>query len=186
MASEKSAEPAPMPEHFAYEDVAFVRAMPSDISRIEAMFRRCSVQSRRRRFFSPLPSAPGGYLEEVLADRNKRHAFVVLCNGEAIGLAELHLTGPWSGVLALIIEDAYQHKGVGTAALQLLVCRARELGLRVLIADLLFENSVLLNTLRGVGEVSMSWEDGIFHVELDLASAELAECWDTEPQLRAG
>jgi RimJ/RimL family protein N-acetyltransferase len=170
--------------HKVPDDVfTFVRAMPSDMSRIESMFRRCSVQSRRRRFFSPVPSTPAGYLETVLANREDFHAFVVECHGETVGLAELHITGPSSGALALIIEDPYQRKGVGAAALQLLLCRARELGLRVLTADLLFENSAVLGELRKAGPSSMSWEDGIFHVELDLASAEV---WKTEGLLRAG
>jgi RimJ/RimL family protein N-acetyltransferase len=133
-----------------------------------------------------VPSAPYGYLEEVLADREKHHAFVVQRNGETIGLAELHLTGPWSGSLALIIEDQYQREGAGTEALQLLLCRARELGLRVVDADVLFENSAVLRTLRRVGPVSVNSEDGIFHVELDLESVELAEDWRAERHLRAG
>ena len=179
--------PAPTPERIANENVlTFVRAMPNDIFSIEAMFRRCSVQSRRLRFFRPVPSAPYGYLEEVLADREKHHAFVAQRNGETIGLAELHLTGPWSGSLALIVEDQYQREGVGTDALQLLLCRARELGLRVLDADVLFENSAVLRALRRVGPVSVNSEDGIFHVELDLESVELAEDWRAARHLRAG
>jgi RimJ/RimL family protein N-acetyltransferase len=176
-----------MPDHFPHDSVfTFVRAIPGDIVRIEEMFRRCSVQSRRRRFFRPVPCAPSGYLEEILGDPDKHHAFVVRCNGETIGLAELHLTGSWSGALALIIEDPYQQRGVGTAALQLLLCRARELGLRVLTADLLFENSAVLGALRRVAPFSMSWEDDVFNVELDLTSAELVEDSRMEGQLCAG
>jgi RimJ/RimL family protein N-acetyltransferase len=133
-----------------------------------------------------VPSAPSGYLEEILAGRDKHHAFVVQRNGETIGLAELHLTGPWSGSLALIIEDPYQRKGIGTAALQMLLCRARELGLRVLDADLLFENSAVLHALQRAGPALTSWADGVFHVELDLESAELAEDYKAEGRLRAG
>jgi RimJ/RimL family protein N-acetyltransferase len=133
-----------------------------------------------------VPCAPSGYLEEILREPDTHHAFVVRCNGKTIGLAELHLMGSRSGALALIIEDSYQKKGAGTAALQLLLCRARELGLRVLTADLLFENSAVLGALRRVAPFSMSWEDDVFSVELDLASTELAEGWETEDQLCAG
>jgi RimJ/RimL family protein N-acetyltransferase len=181
------AEPAPIPDRCAHEDVfTFVRAAPSDIVRIDAMFRRCSIHSRRRRFFRPVPSVPSGYLEEILADRDTHHVFVVLCNGEMIGLAELHVAGSRSGALALIIEDSYQRRGAGTAALQMLLSRARELGLRMLTADLLFENSVVLGALRRVGPYSMDWEDDVFHVELDLTSAESAEGWKREGQWCAG
>src|SRR6516165_7053474 len=94
--------------------ITFTRAAPNDTATITAMFMRCSPQSRLRRFFRLVPSAPPKYLEEVLADRDKHHAFVIRWNGETIGLAELHLTGLWSGDLALIVEDSFQRQGVGT------------------------------------------------------------------------
>jgi RimJ/RimL family protein N-acetyltransferase len=145
--------------------------MPSDLSTIAEMIERCSVNSRRRRFFRPLPSAPPGYLEEVLADPDKHHAFVVKYDHETVGFAELHHVEPWSGSLALIIEDAYQHRGAGSAALQLLVRHSRKIGLRTLTADLLFENMAVLRALRRVGLASVDMEDGIFHIEIDIESA---------------
>jgi RimJ/RimL family protein N-acetyltransferase len=149
----------------------FPRAMPSDLSTIAEMIDRCSVNSRRRRFFRPLPSAPPGYLEEVLANPEKHHVFVVKYEGKTVGFAELHRVGPSCGSLALIIEDAHQHRGAGSAALQLLVRHAREIGLRTLVADLLFENIAVLRALRRVGSASVDMEDGIFHVEMDVESA---------------
>ena len=149
------------------------RAMPSDLSRIAKMFERCSVNSRRRRFFRPLPSVPPGYLEEVLEDPDRHHAFVVKHRGKTVGFAELHRVGPWSGSLALIIEDDLQRRGAGSAALQLLVRQSRKLGLRTLAADLLFENAALLHVLRRIGSASVNMEDGIFHIEIDLESTRL-------------
>jgi RimJ/RimL family protein N-acetyltransferase len=172
--------PGASPDRFARDDIfTFVRALPSDIVTIDAMFRRCSVLSRQRRFLRPVPSAPRGYLEEVLADRDNHHAFILQRNGDAIGLAELHLTRPWSGDLGLIVEDRFQARGIGNAALELLLCRAHDLGLRMLTADVHFENAVVLRALRQVGSVSMSRVYDVLHVELDLESAmnqEVASC----------
>lgn len=148
----------------------FARATPNDLSTIAKMIERCSVDSRRRRFFRPLPSAPPGYLEEVLTDPDKHHAFVVKHDHETVGFAELHRDGPWSGSLALIIEDAYQHGGAGSAALQLLVRHSRKIGLRTLTADLLFENIAVLRALRRVGPASVDLEDGIVHIEIEVDS----------------
>jgi RimJ/RimL family protein N-acetyltransferase len=148
----------------------FARATPSDLSTIAKMIERCSVDSRRRRFFRPLPSAPPGYLEEVLADPDTHHAFVVKHDQETVGFAELHCVGRWSGSLALIIEDAYQHRGAGSAALQVLVRHSRKIGVRTLTADLLFENNSALHALRRVGPASVDLEDGIVHIEIDLES----------------
>jgi RimJ/RimL family protein N-acetyltransferase len=180
-------DPSAMPDRHAHEDMfTFIKATLSDLPTIEAMFKRCSVRALHYRFFRPLPSAPLGYLEEVLADGENHHAFVVRRNGNAIGLAELHVEGPWSGALALIIEDPYQRIGIGTEALQLLVRRARELGLRMLIADVLFENAPVLRALRRIGPTSVSRIDDIFHVEVDLKTAELTEDSRAECPLRAG
>jgi RimJ/RimL family protein N-acetyltransferase len=151
----------------------FARATPSDLLTITEMFERCSVNSRRRRFFRPLPSAPPGYLEEVLANSDRHHAFVVKHDQKTVGFAELHRVGPRSGSLALIIEDVYQHRGAGSAALRVLVRHSRKIGLRTLTADVLFENTAILHALRRVGPVSVNMEDGIFHIEIDLESAGL-------------
>lgn len=173
MASRTSQEPDPKIGHVAHGlTFTLTRAMPSDEASIEAMFIRCSARSRQYRFFRPLLSAPLGYVEEVLADREKHHAFVVRLNGKTIGFAELHLAGPSSGDLALIVEDPFQQNGVGTAALRLLMRHARELGLRVVAADVQIENARVLNGLRRVAPVSVHRTDDILHVELDLEEAE--------------
>jgi GNAT superfamily N-acetyltransferase len=151
--------------------VRFARAAPNDIEPIKAMFVRCSPQSRLRRFFRPVPAAPLGYLEEVLADYNNKYALVIRWNGETIGLAELHVTGPASGDLALIVEDSCQRRGVGTAAIEFIVCRAREIGLRSLTADVQLENSHVVRVLERVGVASMCRSSDVVHVHLDLGKA---------------
>ena len=159
--------------------VTFARATRSDIPAIEAMFRRCSVQSRLLRFFRPVPGAPRGYLEEVLADGSAHHAFAVLYNGETIGLAELHLTDQCSGSLALIIEDRFQGAGIGRLAFRLLLRRARELELQTLTADVLSENPAVLGALRRLEPTAIGRTDNVFHwtlaLELENPKATLGE-----------
>jgi RimJ/RimL family protein N-acetyltransferase len=148
--------------------VGFARGAPEDIEPIKAMFVRCSPQSRLRRFFRPVPAAPVGYLEEVLADHDNKYVLVIRRDGETIGLAELHVTGPASGDLAVIVEDSCQRRGFGTAALECIVCRARELGLRSLTADVQIENSHMVRVLERVGAASMSRSCDVVHVHVDL------------------
>jgi len=177
MTSLRVENPGPTSDHV--EDsgpVCFTRAMPTDISTIKAMFTRCSGQSRLRRFFRLLPSVPDGYLEEVLTDTHSHHTFVVQRHGAAIGFAELHLTGPSSGDLGLIIEDTFQRKGIGTVALQVLVHRARELGLHLLTADAHYENFPAIQLLRRMGPVSLHRTHDVVHIELDLDVAAIRKC----------
>jgi GNAT superfamily N-acetyltransferase len=117
-------------------------------------------------------SAPIGYLEEILADGDNHHAFVIRRNSETIGLAELHLTGSRSGDVGLLVEDRFQGKGIGSLALRLLVCRARELGLGLLTADVQRETFPLSASLRRVGSTTVRQEHGVLHFELELIVAE--------------
>jgi GNAT superfamily N-acetyltransferase len=151
--------------------VVFRRADPVDEIALEEMFVRCSVMSRQRRFLRPVLSAPRGYLQEILADRENHYAFMVERDGEAIGLAELHLTGPKTADLGLIIEDSFQRRGIGAATFSFLVCQARALGVRILTADVHFQNFPALKGLRRIGSVSIRREYDVLEVELDLESA---------------
>ncbi len=162
-----------MPSIFGYKGIlTFVRAVPNDIATIKAMLMRCSPQSRQRRFFRLLPTAPDGYLEDVLTDRENHYAVLIRRSGETIGLAELHLAGPWSGDLGLIVEDSFQRQGAGTAALRLLMRRARELGLRGLDADVHLENSHAIRVLRRMGVASVHRAHDVLHIQLELEPIE--------------
>jgi hypothetical protein len=149
-------------------DVTFARAEPSDGPAIEAMLERCSRKSMSNRFFRPVPRAPHGYLLKALSDRAAHLAFLIQMRGHVIGLAELHRTGSRSGDLGLIVEDAYQLGGVGTAAYGLLTRIARMLDLQVLTADVRVENSHILRALRRAGRTSVTRDCDVCHVEVHI------------------
>jgi RimJ/RimL family protein N-acetyltransferase len=154
----------------AVADVAFARAVPSDVPAIEAMLARCSQKSLSDRFFRPLSTAPDGYLHQVLSHRDVYFVFLVQRHGEVIGLAELHRTASRSGELALIVEDAFQQRGIGTAAFGLLTEVASQLDIETLTADVRIENDVVLRSLRRAGKVTVSRARDIFHVVVHIGS----------------
>jgi hypothetical protein len=154
----------------ALADVAFVRAVPGDGPAIEAMLARCSPKSLSDRFFRPISKAPDGYLDQVLSNRDVYFVFLVQRRGEVIGLAELHRIESQSGELALIIEDAFQQRGIGTAALGLLTEVASQLDIQTLTADVRIENRVVLRSLRRAGKVTVSRARDIFHVQVHIGS----------------
>ena len=172
-----------MPSMFGHNGMlTFVRAVPSDLATIKAMLTRCGPQSRLRRFFGLLPTAPDGYREGVLTDRDNHFAVLIQRSGETIGLAELHLAGTWSGDLGLIVEDSFQQQGAGTIALQLLMRRARELGLRGLDADVHLENSHAIRVLRRMGVAAVRRAHDVLHIQLEL---EPIENWDSPNRMCA-
>ncbi len=153
-------------------DVTFARAEPSDGPAIEAMLERCSQRSMSNRFFRPVPRAPHGYLLKALSDRAAHLAFLIHLRGHVIGLAELHCMGSRRGDLGLIVEDAYQLGGIGTAAYGLLTNVARRLDLQVLTADVRVENGHILRALRRAGRTSVTRDCDVCHVEVHIESRE--------------
>src|SRR5206468_3465050 len=70
---------------------------------------------------------------------------------------------------ALIVEDRYQHHGIGSVLFWALVDAARARGIRTLAADVLAENRRMRQMLRGTGLPSRSSRSGsAIRLELDL------------------
>ena len=151
------------------ESLSFTVAIPDDIQAIKAMLTRCSALSRLRRFFRLVPSAPPRYLEQVLSDPD-HFALVIRLDGQPIGLAELHRTGGRSGDLGLVVEDAFQRRGIGTAAFRALVRQARKQGLCLLTADVQLENVHVIAWLLRVGSASVRRSHDVCHITLGVAT----------------
>jgi GNAT superfamily N-acetyltransferase len=99
---------------------------PGDRVPLTEMFDRCSVDTVVHRFFGLVRQFPRRYLDEVLAGAPERHDAVVAraADGAVIGLGSV---GSGDGVaeLGVLVEDAWQRQGVGTALVDALIARAR-------------------------------------------------------------
>jgi acetyltransferase len=117
-------------------------------------------ESRRRRFFSPMPELSAAqlhYLTEV--DYRNHEALVALDadTGEGIAVARFirSATEPTAAEMAVAVLDAWHGRGVGTALLEALVARAREEGVERFTASVLAENSPMLDLLRQLGDITV-------------------------------
>jgi GNAT superfamily N-acetyltransferase len=163
---------------------------PDDVGRLQAFHGRLSRDSIFFRFFSPLPvltDERAAYFTTL--DYDKRLAIVAVerdGQGEEqiIGVirydrsAGTGADGPATGdprdaaEFALIVEDRYQHHGIGSVLFWALVAAARVRGIRTFSADILAENRRMLLMLRGTGLPSTSRRAGnAIHVDLDLVGA---------------
>jgi len=70
------------------------------------------------------------------------------------------LPGERSAELAVVVDDALQHQGVGRLMLERLVDVAREAGLDTIQADVLAGNTAMLGLLRALGLPRRSVSDG--------------------------
>ncbi len=141
-------------------------AHPEDAELVAAMHARSSERTRYLRYVSlgewrdvQLRRLAGGHRGATLVAMSEEGAIVGLGNvfpaGEAdaptLGEAGDAHRGAGAAELALIIEDAYQRRGLGTRMLRHQVALAQRLGFTEVVAVVLAENTGMLGLLRRTG-----------------------------------
>jgi RimJ/RimL family protein N-acetyltransferase len=155
MISELDEQAGELPMRCVLPDGAavLIRAVrPADAARLERLFYRLSPESIASYFFLPVPQQPrwAERLSEVAqADGVDHGALVALVEGEVVGVARYDRSAASEQAeFALLIEDAWQQRGLGKRLLGRLVKEARRHGVRTFTADILGENR---RALRLVG-----------------------------------
>lgn len=94
--------------------------------------------------------------------------------GTIVALASCRLTGEGAAELGVLVEDAWQRHGLGARLLGDLVAHARSIGLRVLEAQLLAEQSWTAGLLRAHGACRVRPAGGgVLHASLRLSEGQL-------------
>lgn len=170
------AAPEPHLHHLADGTRVLVRPLvPEDRAELVARYGTLSPRSRRLRFVS----APAHLSERLLAhlldvDYVDRHALVATLVDEpgrpSIGVARYlrNRDDPTVADAAVTVIDEYQGRGIGTLLLTSLVAAAMTNGIEVFTADILWDNSELLDALRAVGARVVAGEPGMAAVRVDL------------------
>jgi GNAT superfamily N-acetyltransferase len=141
---------------------------PDDEEALVALFDRLSVRTVYQRFFAPYPRLPRAWYRDFANVDYERRFGLVAERFEADGP---HLLGvaqwepgdaPDVAELALLVEDAWQGRGLGVLLFEELLRIARSRGYRMFTADVLAENQRMLNLLRATTTiVSSSIEQGV-------------------------
>ena len=102
------------------------------------MFERCSPASRYSRFLAPLAHFPAAHLTDVVRSSPVRRSWVVedFATGNVVGVGSWFRNDGDTAELGLLIEDAWQRQGHGTALLDTLVESARHAGVTTFVARL--------------------------------------------------
>ena len=78
--------------------------------------------------------------------------------------------------LALVVEDAYQGRGIGTHLLEQIASIAREKGIRRFEAEVLVENEEIMKVLKDSGfQIAKELDSGVYRVVLDIAPTPVVE-----------
>lgn len=146
------------------------RAGPDDLRAAVEMHGRCSTATLRQRYHGPAGEADS-YLRHLLSPRFGRSLAARSASGKLIALGHLLWDGDETEV-ALLVEDAWQRRGVGSELLRRLAELAREAGSTQMYAVTQASNTAMVSLMRKLGvPLDHQIEDGTLVVSADVSGA---------------
>lgn len=135
-------------------EVRMRAAGPSDAPLAAALHARCSPEARRSRFLSPTPRLAPGQLDALLHGETGTGQAVMAVTadgGSAVGLANLDIHGDGVARFAVLVENAWHGRGLGTALLRRVADLATEQGITELTGIARPEDLGITKLLRRAG-----------------------------------
>lgn len=129
-------------------EITVRRADTGDIEAALAMHGRCSDRTLGRRYHGPVGDADR-YLRHLLSPRFGRTLAVETASRRLVALGHLLWDGDETEV-ALLVEDAWQRRGIGGELLRRLVAMAAEAGCESVYAVTQASNTAMAATMRGL------------------------------------
>ncbi|WP_329289943.1 GNAT family N-acetyltransferase [Streptomyces pseudovenezuelae] len=130
-------------------DITVRRADTGDLEAAVAMHERCSARTLSLRYHGPVGDADR-YLKHLLSPRFGQTLAVRAASGRIVGLGHLLWDGDETEV-ALLVEDAWQRRGIGGELLERLVSLAAEAGCASVYAVTQSSNTGMVAAMRGLG-----------------------------------
>lgn len=127
---------------------------PEDADAVAAMHERCSERTLYRRYLTGVTEWRDLTLRRLSGGHRGATLVVMSEEGSIVGLGNVFPEGSGDGhsaELAVIVEDSYQGRGIGTALLRRMLELAQRLGVQDVVATLLAENSQMLSLLEATG-----------------------------------
>ncbi|MFI9356069.1 GNAT family N-acetyltransferase [Streptomyces lydicus] len=130
-------------------EITVRRADTSDLVAAREMHDRCSPRTLALRYHGPVGDADR-YLGHLLSPRFGRTLAVETASGRLVALGHLLWDGDETEV-ALLVEDAWQQRGIGAELLRRLVAMADETGCESVYAITQASNTGMVAAMRGLG-----------------------------------
>jgi len=148
---------------------------PSDRTELATQYEELSPSSRRLRFFNAPKHLSGSQLDYLVdVDGVDRFALGAIMLDEAgqpgVGVARCARDhdDPCTAEAAVTVLDSYCNRGIGTILMTSLVDEARAHGITRFTASVMWENHLLLDSLRAYGAVVVPDEPGVAAVSVEL------------------
>ncbi|MFB6815720.1 GNAT family N-acetyltransferase [Streptomyces sp. NPDC056347] len=129
-------------------EITVRRADPDDLPAARAMHGRCSERTLRLRYHGPVLDADR-YLDHLLGPRFGRTLAVQTASGRLVALGHLLWDGDETEV-ALLVEDDWQRRGIGSELLRRLVALAIEAGCESVYAVTQASNTGMVAAMRSL------------------------------------
>ena len=134
-----------------------------DRERLRRLWDRLSPETVYRRFFTLYPALPSAVLEHLLAADHRDHDGLVALDGdEIVAVARWDRTPSDGGraELSVMVEDAWQHRGLGRALMAALTAEAARHGVTDFAATILTENRPARRLATALGRPTSIELDG--------------------------
>ncbi|HEX8002392.1 MAG TPA: GNAT family N-acetyltransferase [Mycobacteriales bacterium] len=149
---------------------------PDDAARLERLFYRLSPESVYRRFLTLYTTPPPGvFCKLIEVDHDTRDAAVAVVGDEIVGVGRYAADPrePGAAEVAVVVDDAWQGRGLGPRLLALAAGLARLHGYRTLTAVVLADNAPAVRMLRrAFPDATWRLEGGEYEVRVPLRAAE--------------
>jgi GNAT superfamily N-acetyltransferase len=136
-------------------DVRFVE--PRDTDELQHYFRSLSTRSRYNRFFGAISELPNGLLHDFL-QIGERERFTVVATLMVDGFETIVAEARYALhaetatlEFGLSVHDRWQGRGIATALMKNLECRAAALGAEHIFGDTLRSNETMISLARNFG-----------------------------------
>jgi len=152
------------------QPVTVRRADTRDAKAALRMHERCSKRTLTQRYHGPVADADS-YLEHLLSPRFGRTLAVETASGKLVALGHLLWDGDETEV-ALLVEDAWQHRGIGSELLHRLAGLAVEAGAESVYAVTQASNTTMVAAMRGLSlPLDYQIEEGTLVITAQLSGA---------------
>lgn len=181
-----------IPEGLTYKEHVFLKngqglilrpASLIDIPKVESFMTRVSRESLRMRFMASLSQVSADVINQLCSGDFKSSGCLLALTGDdsdskVVGLGNYIASGNGHiAEVALLIEDDFQGKGIGTLLLERLAGIAAANGFIEFEAEVLPDNQSMINVFKSSGfERHQVWNSDTVHIELPVGSA--AALWE--------
>ncbi|HEX3461582.1 MAG TPA: GNAT family N-acetyltransferase [Acidimicrobiales bacterium] len=160
-------EQAPSGPSGCLTEVTVLRPAASDAEAVIAMLSRCSRATLFHRFHGFTDGR--AYFGALLEDRPLDGTVLAWYRSACVGVATLGVGAIGTFDLGVLVEDAWQRRGVGTQLTSSVLERARARGVGTVHAGVLGEDRFILKALRRIGPLTVSIDSGTFLIDIDIS-----------------